>query len=348
MAPTFSSLLSKGLQALMHLVQLLFGHHTVKDVEAGGVAVHSLPIKKEIVVRDAVDTYSPTLAGIPALTLASMAKAESRAKPVGLAKNIRDRSPLQTTINTPRRVHGQTPPRQRNKALKENLRDHPNVPRRPQLPPSPLYPIVVINREIVPGRLVSPIEVTPKAAEPGSSEWERQKNNHLQEARAWSDAVKDRHRSLPIPPPSPSLPVAMSPQLARRASAPARLPLRERLRRAVSKSTAPIIKVAPLWGDAHVSFVLDEDKVDEGGLDLPAREVPRHADGVHGDAAFVASSSTSSISSILDTFEGEFTTPAWLGLRSLADLEEGRLGRRQEEEDDGDHWSDVVSLEDYV
>jgi hypothetical protein len=83
-------------------------------------------------------------------------------------------------------------------------------------------------------------------------------------------------------------------------------------------------------------------------------------------------SSSGSISSILDAFEGDFKGPAWLGLRQLADLDDNESrtvqwvesgdGACEEEHGDdacggiadndegdySDHWSDVVSLEDYV
>jgi hypothetical protein len=82
-------------------------------------------------------------------------------------------------------------------------------------------------------------------------------------------------------------------------------------------------------------------------------------------------SSSGSISSILDAFEGDFKGPTWLGLCQLADLDDNESrtvqrvelgdGAREEEhgddacggimDDEGDysdHWSDVVSLEDYV
>lgn len=122
-----------------------------------------------------------------------------------LDKKSENHTPLRPVTNVARRTHGQTP-RQCSRALKENLRHHPNAPRRPQLPPSSLTPVVFVKDAIAAVRLAAPAQVISKAVEPGSSEWEREKSRRMQEARAWFDAVKERRRrslSTP-PPPSPS------------------------------------------------------------------------------------------------------------------------------------------------
>ncbi|KAJ7139334.1 hypothetical protein C8R44DRAFT_867486 [Mycena epipterygia] len=423
MAHTVSTMLSTAMQAFLKLVRFLFGRRGVKDVEAGGrtlTKVTMVHVEDEKTSKEPVSTYKPKLEGLPALTLASMSVSAAlipntpvvfkiptivvTPPPKDLASlfkvHLKDtkvvgRRPLQAVTNSPRRIHGQTPPRKRHdNAKKENLRDHPNAPRRPKFPSLASSPRPKDEDKIALGPLlprvqpVSPVE-TLKAAEPGSSEWEQEKIRHLKEARAWSIALEDRRRhSLPTPPPFPkaaepgsseweeekvmclkdarawsdtvkdrrrhSFPTPPSPspspfpstQLARRVSAPARIPLQERLRRAVS-DTVPIVKVAPLWGDENVSFVVDDnDNADEQGVGIvPAgvasSTLPGNADPYGTPAS--SSSSMSSISSLLDALEADLTSPAWLGLQSLADLEEGCLARAQE-----DQWSKVLSLEDYV
>ncbi|KAJ7139330.1 hypothetical protein C8R44DRAFT_867482 [Mycena epipterygia] len=429
MAHTLSTMLSAGIQALLRLVQLLFGRHVVKDVEAGGrtsTEVTTVHLEDEKAMKEPVSTYKPKLEGLPALTLASMSVSAAlipnapilfksptivvTPPPNDLTSllevHLKDtkvvgRRPLQAVTNSPRRVHGQTPPRKcHDNANKENLRDHPNAPRRPKFPSLASSPRPKDEDKIALGPLlprvqpVSPVE-TLKAAEPGSSEWEQEKTRHfkearawsialedrrrrslltpppslkaaepgsseweeekamcLKEARAWSDTVKDRRRhSFPTPPPPSPSPVP-SAQLVRRVSAPARIPLQERLRRAVSDAV-PVVKVAPLWGDENVSFVVDDNDDDnnaeeQGVCIVPASEARTIPEGAHDTPAVspspsLTSSSMSSISSLLDAFDADLTSPAWLGLQSLANLEEGRLARAQE-----DQWSEVLSLEDYV
>ncbi|KAJ7139375.1 hypothetical protein C8R44DRAFT_727455 [Mycena epipterygia] len=380
MAHTVSTMLSRGIQALLRLVHFLFGRQEVKDVEAGGLStkVTTVRVEDEKVIKEAVLTYQPELEGLPALTLASMAmsaalipKIERHSQSLTVptivitapldddvqidhTKVVERRLPLNAVTNAMRRVHGQTPPRTRHgKSKKENIREHPNAPCRPRLvspAPSPLLKDDIAPVLVVP--LVLPVPPTEalKASEPGSSEWEEEKAMRLKEARAWTDAIKNRRRcSLPTLPPLSSSSVIPS-QLARRVSAPARIPLQERLRRAVS-GEVPVVKVAPLWGDLNAAFVLDDEEEDknageEGVSVVPVCEARTIPEGAYDTLAVSTSSSlsiSSSISSLLDALEADFTSPAWLGLQSLADLEEGRLARAQE-----DQWSEVLSLEDYV
>jgi hypothetical protein len=301
-----------------------------------------------------------------------------------------DRLPLRAITNGPTRVHGKTPPKRR-VFEKENIGAHPNAPRRPQprIAPSPSRISRVDSHSSI---SIAPVPTEPvvKAAEPGSFEWKREKTLQLEQARAWSDAIKVRRRSLPIPPPPPPA----STQLARRASAPGRLSLQERLRLAVAGCAAPapaVLPIAPLWGDDNVSFILDDDEEEEEDVNvvredplsyLPNTDLsllqsqssapPSPSTSLTSLTASSSFSSSGSISSILDAFEDDFKGPAWLGLRQLADLDDNESravqrvelgdGAREEEHGDdtcggiadndegdySDHWSDVVSLEDYV
>jgi hypothetical protein len=250
-----------------------------------------------------------------------------------------DRAPLRAITNGRKRVHGKTPPKRR-VFEKENIGAHPNAPRRPQpriAPSPPRISRVDSHPSIAP----VPAEPVVKTAEPGSSEWKREKSQQLEQARAWSDAILARRRSLPI---TPALP-PVSTQLARRASAPARMPLADRLRLAVAGCATPapaptVIPVAPLWGDGNVSFVLGDEEEAEEEEEVDVVRVPilsglpnteLSIDAVQSQSSPLPSPSTSStsltasssssssgyLSSILDAFEEEFRAPAWLGLKQF-------------------------------
>ncbi|KAJ6495948.1 hypothetical protein DFH09DRAFT_1290255 [Mycena vulgaris] len=389
-----------------------------------GIKVAGTIVKVDAVPETVVPKFKPDIAGVPALVLASMAVSaaltpqvlidikavvaprslvipiivvhppaevlftsqDQEAREAAVSKAAKaERVPFAELKNTGRRVYGKAPPLRKPRLEKENIREHPNAPRRPQLralPPRVQTPVLpasgpftqpVVNSEVAVERV--------KSAEPGSSEWADEKAMRLQEARDWSEAVKARRRlSLPTPPLPPSsartpFSATSPPPLPRRASAPARLSLQERLKRAVSGfavPAAPAVHVAPLWGDLYVSFVI-EDEEDDDNKEVEfalAREhgPPGTMASVLDDAPLPAlspssssSSSTDSITSVLDALEVELQSPAWLALQSLADLEVGP-GHTEAHKYDGDgaaddgedsdvgsdHWSDVVSLDDYA
>ncbi|KAJ7431520.1 hypothetical protein B0H11DRAFT_850666 [Mycena galericulata] len=282
------------------------------------------------------------------------------------------RPPLRPIINGAKRIHGQTPPRKRRAdSARENLGDHPHAPCRPKsaISRTPQRPAPVAYVPAAAKASVQNVKIA--VATPASSEWELEKAAQLAQAREWSARVQARRRSLPTPPPSsssfPGSVTSPSPvSVSRRVSAPARLPLNERLQRAVSRgapvSPSPITPAVPLWGDANVSFTLGDDGDDEEasatgaqhtGLthEAPAPTGPQHIPALSPSSS-LTSSSAGSLGSILSAFEEHLKSSLWLDLPSLEDLEEGR-GARSEKEvgqvvDDDDHWSDVVSLEDYV
>ncbi|KAJ7430458.1 hypothetical protein B0H11DRAFT_2135871 [Mycena galericulata] len=282
------------------------------------------------------------------------------------------RPSLRPIVNGAKRIYGQTPPRKRRAdSARENIRDHPHAPCRPKasMSPTPQRPAPVAY---VPVAAKDPIQnVKIAVATPASSEWEREKAAQLAQAREWSARVQARRRSLPTPPPSSSsfpgsvtspCPVSVS----RRVSAPARLPLQERLKHAVSGGASSLPPttpaVQPLWGNANVTYTLGDEGDDEEGpttgtqhtgltYEAPAPTGPQHIPALSPSSSFT-SSSAGSLDSILNAFEEQLKSSLWLDLPSLEDLEEGR-GARSEKEvdqvvDDDDHWSDVVSLEDYV
>ncbi|KAJ7719242.1 hypothetical protein DFH07DRAFT_973008 [Mycena maculata] len=208
-----------------------------------------------------------------------------------------------------------------------------------------------------------------KVLRPGSSHWD-EKAFHLAHTREWSEAVKAGRCSLPMPPPSPSVSAsgssvaALPPFLECRASASARLPLQERLKRAVAGCSAPAPPAAPLWGDAYVAFVLgddedeDEQEEEEAPTARPVTEmrvaaIPQPVAKPYvpslTSSTSASSSSMGSLGSILGAFEYDLKSSLWLSLQSLEDLEEGYGTQAQGKDDaDDDQWSDVVSLDDYV
>ncbi|KAJ7602254.1 hypothetical protein B0H17DRAFT_1122531, partial [Mycena rosella] len=283
------------------------------------------------VPKAAVPTFKPDMAGVPALAIASMALSaavapvapmhivattlviprtiitpppddrddcvykEESVKIGAVRKDTDTRAmlvPLKQVTNLSKRVHGQALLNRKAPMHKENLRAHPNAPRRPQLAaasPPPLPPLAPITRKLTVINVpvappVQPVDkpvpaVDAKVAGPCSSEWEHEKAHQLEEARIFSEKVKDRRRrSLPTPPPPP--PPASSPttSLTRHVSAPARLSLQERLERACTAAVpaALAVPVAPLWGDVHVRFVIEDDdeNEDETKITLRTREDP--------------------------------------------------------------------------
>ncbi|KAF7340291.1 hypothetical protein MVEN_01948200 [Mycena venus] len=380
--PSPSCLLSLWMAALWRLVRAIFGHsRPAEDLEAGTYVPTAASAKKDAVVADPVPTFQPDLAGVPALILTSMAigAAFSPGGPISVKANHfpeapdipliivtpppiepvhatsqvntkettqsktpgnGDRVPLRSLTNFPRRVHGQAPRKTRT-TDKENLRNHPSVPRlthRPLVKPSPQCAIPTFE----------PVTV----AEPGSADWEREKAKELQLARACPSQLRLllRHplfRPLAVPRP------------------PARLPLAERLRLAVagcaSLPLAPASEpvVLSLWGDEHISFVTDHTF----GVQSTAPSTSASASSLSSASTY--SSSSDSIASVLGAFEADLKSPVFLGLpqfagsgeengrrsagRSMHDWKELEQGDAFDGEDDigDDHWSDVVSLEDY-
>ncbi|KAJ7102600.1 hypothetical protein B0H15DRAFT_815327 [Mycena belliarum] len=176
---------------------------------------------------------------------------------------------------------------------------------------------------------------------PGSSQWDLEKTRRLDEARAFSDKVRDRRRCS-LPPVLPSSPTATSPT-TRHDSAPARLSIEERLQRAVAAAT-PAVSVAPLWGDVNPTFVLDdEDDATETWAPPPARgERPARSIPTSSSSSALSSgaSSSESLTAVLDALEAELHSPTWFALLAR---DTGSNGDR-----DSGHWSEVVSLEDYA
>ncbi|KAK7008151.1 hypothetical protein R3P38DRAFT_2644813 [Favolaschia claudopus] len=326
-----TSLITPWIQALWRVVCLLFGQSVDSvDVESGKLFEVNFPD---------VPTFEPILAGVPALTLATMAVGAAIAPQVPVHVNkvyVHDprsipviivtppsddpvtipddscaprRLPLRSVANLPRRVHGKAV-RTPKAADKENLRDHPSTPRLTHnlvtQKPTPQGCISRSDSQIIEDVMV---------AKPASGAWEREKAVHLDQAKAWTRQIKERRRSLP-PPLLPPSPPSASAHVSRRHSSPARLSLSERLNRLVKAgcTSPPTPTVLPLWGDANVSFVIGGNGEDK-----------RH--GLPPSAASIsASSSGGSISSLLDALETDLKAPLWLGLEDFGKaLEEGRL-----------------------
>ncbi|KAK7064888.1 hypothetical protein R3P38DRAFT_3419980 [Favolaschia claudopus] len=335
-----SSLITPWIQALWRVVCLLFGRSVdAVDVESGKPFEVNFPAKSQENALTDVPTFEPILAGVPALTLATMAVGAAIAPQVPVHVNkvyVHDprsipviiitppsddpvtipddsctsrRLPLRSIANLPRRVHGKAV-RAPRAAEKENLRDHPNTPR--------LTHHLVTEKPTSQGsisRSASQIIDNVMVAKPGSGAWEREKAAHLDQAKAWTRQIQDRRRSLPEPPLPP--PASASAHISRRHSAPARLSLSERLNRLVKSGCAspPAPAVLPLWGDANVSFIIDGDGDDK-----------RHGLSPSPSGSTSASSSGGSISSLLDALETDLKSPLWLGLEDFETaLEEGRL-----------------------
>ncbi|KAJ7474337.1 hypothetical protein FB451DRAFT_1398317 [Mycena latifolia] len=422
MAPAFSQIISKAMEALVRLVHHLFGRgNLASDLESGtgasGRKANGSPVKTEVVPKADVAMFKPDLAGVPALVLSSMTisavmvpaapievprvvisrtfviptivitpppvevgdvvsqcKEDEDKSGNGVLKEVyMARAPLREVTNAVKRVHGKAVSARKLRSKdRENLREHPNVPRRPQLyqaPPRLRHTPLVATAPTpvpsvpVPAPVASPERVVADpdtVAHPASSAWDLEKARRLEEARKFSEQVK-AHRRLSLPPPSPppSSPAA-SPPLVRRASAPARLSLQERLQRVCVAApivpAAPAVPVAPLWGDEHVSFVVDDDE-DHTEAELSKPVTPARHENVASVPALhdtslpalspSSTSSSGSITSVLEALEAEFRSSAWLALRGLADHEAGRSGNGGDS-NRASYWSDVISFEDYA
>ncbi|KAK7064890.1 hypothetical protein R3P38DRAFT_3419988 [Favolaschia claudopus] len=349
---------SPMMRALWRVVRLLFGlSASTSDAENGEVFEVHFPAKSQkLALTEPIATFRPDMVGIPALTLSSMAVGaafapagpmaiqnslfpNARAVPVIVITPPPDeqqqgnghldppspfdfdtrRAALKVITNQPRRVYGKSVrPLQRPSAKgRENLREHPNTPR-------------LTHRQVVsPPAVVVPTATSHNnstvfnVAEPGSTEWEKEKVSQLSRAKSWSEQVKARRQSLPATSPSPApAPAAAS----KRMSAPARLPLSERLNRLIA-SPPPAVVAPPLWGDSNVSFVINDDEEDNGKGSFSV--LPTFASfkvSFSPSSSISASSSGGSISSVLDALEANFQSSLWRGLEDFGVmLEEGRL-----------------------
>ncbi|KAJ7167526.1 hypothetical protein C8R46DRAFT_1034210 [Mycena filopes] len=306
MAYSASLIFSPLLDALWRLARFLFGRsERVVDAE-GGTLDPFVIVKDKPEPIDPVETFQPKLEGVPALILSTMALGGLIAPTVSgplptvavaggppvpriivtppveemavalVPVQTHDRIPLAPMSNNVKRVHGRrSKARASVKVEKENVQTHPQAPR-PTVSPPPAAPVAskVSQADV---KVIMDSGKPSEDLKPGSSAWQADKAQRLAEAREFSDKLKARHRrSLPTPAPSPS---AVLKPLVRSASAPARISLEERLRRAVVnantvlpatgpvKPTRPLVPAPPLWGDGHVLYILDdgEEEEEEGG-----------------------------------------------------------------------------------
>ncbi|KAK7064896.1 hypothetical protein R3P38DRAFT_3340035 [Favolaschia claudopus] len=348
-----STSFSPMMRALWRVVRMLFGlPASTSDAENGEVFEVNFPAKSpNLALTESIPTFRPDMAGIPALTLSSMAVGAAFAPAGAMAvqssvyPNARaiplivitpppdeqqqgnghldppssfdlntGRAALKAITNGPRRVHGKSVRPQRPSAKgRENLREHPSIPR-------------LTHRQVVsPPAVVVPTAASHtkstvlNVAQPGSTQWETEKASQLSRAKSWSEQVKARRQSLPAI--SPTLTPA--PAVAhKRMSAPARLPLSERLNRLVIASPPPAVVVPPLWGDSNVSFVIDDDEEDNDKGLLLTFASPKVS--FSPSASLSGSSSGGSISSLLDAFEENLKSSLLRGLEDFgAVLEEG-------------------------
>ncbi|KAJ7836387.1 hypothetical protein B0H14DRAFT_2794486 [Mycena olivaceomarginata] len=299
------------LQALWRLVRAPFGRSRREtDVEEGTFAV-SFPGKEvAVVVAEPVPTFKPDTSGVPMLVLASMAVGAAHLRtevfpgprliplivvtppPIddipgkkdeldvlpSKALNVQHHPPRPVT-NTIPRVHGKVPRKAR--LEKENLRDHPNVPR-------------LAHRNAVEGAPLSLASVCPlvkheavNGAEPSDED--------IPVKVALNQIPNTSHQSISVRlSPSPSLASATS-----------------------SESIASVL-----------NSVLDTFEADLNSplwLGLPQfGEFVGKAEGVAGS---VSENSDSDAYSWMEDREGD----AFYG----------------EEDSSDDHWSDVVSLDEY-
>ncbi|KAJ7102610.1 hypothetical protein B0H15DRAFT_815359 [Mycena belliarum] len=437
--------LSKVVEALLCLVYFLFGRSRLHDVEAGMVveikadavplypwsvegvpalALASMTMSAVMVPAAVKPAISPS---IPAIIFTSPTVEEKidlnidgkeldvtpRAKEIDVK-----RAPLRQLTNGDTRVHGKVPARKSIRQAKENVRAHPTAPCHPRLyqapprlqhtriavlsapapvavapvPETPLYvvpdlipalPVTkpgssqwdlektrrldearafsdkIKDRRRLSAFLLAPapgsvasvpantvgvvpdLIPAPHVVKPGSSQWDFEKTRRLDEARVFSDKVRDRRRRS-LPPVLPSSPTAASPT-TRHDSAPARLSIQERLQRAVAAAT-PAVSVAPLWGDVNTTFVLDDEDVATEiwapppvREERPARSIPTSSSS---SALSSGASSSESLTAVLDALEAELHSPTWFALLAR---DTGSNGDR-----DSGHWSEVVSLEDYA
>ncbi|KAF8189999.1 hypothetical protein K438DRAFT_2143314 [Mycena galopus ATCC 62051] len=365
---TLSLALSPIIKALWRLVRALFGASRAGDVEDGTLVV-------SVKMPDPVPTFKPDISGIPALVLASMAVGAAFAPdaPIGVktlhydtapvipiiivtpppmeefqvskeseatlaySKTARTaRVPLRSIINTVPRVHGKTPRKTRAMA-KENVRELPNVPR-------------LCHR-----RLVDPAPVLSSMtnAEPASLEWENQKVVELKKAREWSEIVKTRHQSLParihIDVAEPGTHKWESEKVVQLRQAREWSEAVKARRRSLP---TPTHQTVPFLAQAN-HRALEEISLKLGNTDHQLLS-----------STAMSSASSGSISSILEAYETDLASPTWLRLcqfgqrcevqnyTSAIGSEEEQVGRgdgdfKTDEAYGEDHWSEIVSLDDY-
>ncbi|KAK7040560.1 hypothetical protein R3P38DRAFT_427202 [Favolaschia claudopus] len=114
-------------------------------------------------------------------------------------------------------------------------------------------------------------------------------------------------------------------------SAPARLPLSERLNRlvtaiAITMSPPPAVVIAPpLWGDSNVSFVIDEEEEednDKGFVSVLPMFASFKVSSFSSSTSISASFSGGSMSSVLDALEANFQCALLRGLEYFGAVEE--------------------------
>ncbi|KAJ7356509.1 hypothetical protein DFH08DRAFT_932675 [Mycena albidolilacea] len=347
------------LQALWRLVRALFGGaHRQADSEDGNFLAVHFPAKDAAVVADPIATYKPDLDGVPTLALSSMAH-QGGAVPSApeipmimftsptledlriIEKEIvKTRLPLGSITNTAHRVYGRTPRKPRGHD-KENMATHPSAPRLTH--PRVVYP--ALSPPLSPFTVRLPAPRLHRAA--NVKFLEDAKETHLKQARQWTDAVKARRESLP----TPSSSSCESKFISRRSSAPVRLSLEQRLRNAVAGCASPPVVVPATAKDALPDAVM--------------YTLPRPGSSTSLESASSSASMESVLACLLEEFEAELESAVWMGLRRFGSgSDEKALGRNcgvygrkeqcgrgntfdDEESSGDDHWSDVVSLEDY-
>ncbi|KAJ7356495.1 hypothetical protein DFH08DRAFT_932667 [Mycena albidolilacea] len=360
------------LQALWRLVRALFGGaRRQADPEDGNFLAVHFPAKNATVVADPIATFKPDLDGVPALALSSMTVGAAFAPdgPISIKaaqfpgapeipiimltsptledlriiekEIVKTRLPLGSITNTAHRVHRRTPRKPRGHD-KENIATHPSAPRLTH--PRVVYPALSPPLSPFTVRLPTPRShraTNVKSLEdvkPASAEWQQAKEAHLKQARQWTDAVKARRESLPTPSSS-----CESKFIARRSSAPVRLSLEQRLRNGCATPSPA--------KDAHPDTDMDT--------------LPRPGSSTSLESVSSSASMESVLACVLEEFETELESAVWMGLRRFGGGSDekalrrncGVYGRKEEreqgdtfddEESSGDdHWSDVVSLEDY-
>ncbi|KAJ7809701.1 hypothetical protein B0H14DRAFT_3880896 [Mycena olivaceomarginata] len=314
--------------ALWRLVRALFGgSHREADVEDGTFQVH-FPAKEVAVVAESVPTFKPDTNGVPMLVLAPMA--------VGAAHLRTQAFPgarlIPMVVATPPPVEHSTRPRRTSLSspstpasspsgqlrtpcpvVSERRLPKPECKRRRTSGTTPTLPVSLTAASSTSSR---PVPSTPvqskvvKVAEPASSDWEHEKALQPKQAREWSDSVKARRQSLPVPP------AATPVNLTHHASVPARIPLADRLRRAAvgCASQPPAVRLPP----ASLS-----------------------------STSLASATSSESIAhilgSVLDTFEADLKSPLWFGLSQFGEY--GGIGFGEVQQN-GDGDEDATQSDD--
>ncbi|KAJ7356490.1 hypothetical protein DFH08DRAFT_1047040 [Mycena albidolilacea] len=350
------------LQALWRLVRALFGGaRRQADPEDGNFLAVHFPAKNAAVVADSIATFKPDFTGVPALALSSMTVGAAFAPDGPISINaaqfhsapeipiimltsptledlriiekeiVKTRLPLGSITNTAHRVHGRTPRKPRGHD-KENIANHPSAPRLTH--PRVVYP--ALSPPLGPFTVRLPAPRSHRAAnvksledfKPASAEWQQAKEAHLKQARQWTDAVKARRESLP----TPSSSSCESKFIARRSSAPIRLPLEQRLRNALAGCASP-----PVIVPEAAKYAL---------LDTKAFARPGSLTSL--DSVSSSTSMESVLACVLEEFEAELESAVWVGLRQFSGgFDEKDLRRNIGLYGVTENWSNVVSLEDY-